>query len=63
MIELKQLKDEDRKTYLVRLAVAYIDEHTGFTDADDRLFYDDAEWDGYCLAEDLRVEFDIDKKD
>lgn len=59
MITLEQKEKEDRKTYLVRLAIEYIKEHTGYVGMDDELFYDDAECDGYCLADDLRIEFDI----
>ncbi len=59
MIKLEQKENEDRKTYLVRLAIEYIKEHTGYVGMDDELFYDEAECDGYCLADDLRIEFDI----
>lgn len=59
MITLEQKENEDRKTYLVRLAIEYIKEHTGYVGMDDGLFYDEAECDGYCLADDLRIEFDI----
>ena len=60
MIRLEQKENEDRKTYLVRLAIEYIKEHTGYVGMDDELYYDEAECDGYCLADDLRIEFDID---
>jgi hypothetical protein len=59
MITLEQKQNEDRKTYLVRLAIEYIIQHTGYFGMDDELFYDEAECDGYCLADDLRIEFDI----
>lgn len=59
MISLEQKENEDRKTYLVRLAIEYIKEHTGYSGIDDELFYDGSVCDGYCLAEDLRAEFDI----
>ena len=61
MIKLEQKENEKRQEYLVRLAIAYIIEHTGYVGVDDYLFYDDAECDGYCLAEDLRNEFDIEE--
>jgi len=60
MIKIKQKENETRKEYLVRLAVRYIEDHTGIVGMDDSLFYDDAECDGYCLAEDLKIEFNID---
>jgi hypothetical protein len=61
MIKLEQKENEKRKEYLVRLAIEYIIEHTGYVGVDDYLFYDDAECDGYCLAEDLRIEFHIEE--
>lgn len=54
-----QKENEDRREYLVRIAIDYIENHTGFIGVDDEIFYDDAECDGYCLAEDLKAEFDI----
>jgi hypothetical protein len=61
MIVLKENENEERKKYLVRLAIAYIVQHTDYAGIDDSLFYDNAECDGYCLAEDLRNEFDIEE--
>jgi hypothetical protein len=61
MIVLKENENEERKKYLVRLAIAYIVAHTDYAGIDDSLFYDNAECDGYCLAEDLRSEFDIEE--
>jgi|TARA_Y100000310_G_scaffold69791_1_gene65352 hypothetical protein len=61
MIKLEQKENESRKQYLVRLAIEYITEHTGYVGVDDYLYYDEAECDGYCLAEDLRIEFDIEE--
>lgn len=40
MIILEQKENEYRKTYLVRLAIEYIKEHTGYVGMDDDLFYD-----------------------
>ena len=62
MIRLEQKENEDRKTYLVRLAIEYIKEHTGYVGIDDELFYDETECDGYCLADDLMIEFDIENE-
>jgi len=59
MIKTEQRPEETRKEYLVRLAILYIDDHTGFVGADDDVFYDGTMCDGYCLAEDLRCEFDL----
>jgi len=61
----KKLKQEDflsRKEYLVAIAILYIDSHTGYSGIDDNVFFDEAECDGYALAEDLRIEFDIDEE-
>ena len=52
---------ETRKEYLVWLAIQYIENHTGYVGMDDDVFFDKAKCDGYALAEDLRIEFDIDK--
>lgn len=59
MINIPQKENEDRKTYLVRLAVAFIESHSGFVGVDDELFYDGAESDSSVLADDLREEFDL----
>lgn len=59
MIKLKQKENENRKNYLVRLAIAFLDENSGYNLQNDTLFYDEAECDGFCLADDLRSEFDI----
>ena len=60
MIKLEQRKNEDRKTYLIRIAIAVIDASTGYSH-DEEIFYDGVECDGGCVAEDLRIEFDIDE--
>jgi hypothetical protein len=59
MKEFKQKENEPRKDYLVRIAIWYIEQHTGFVGIDDRVIYDEAECG--ALAEDLRIEFDIDE--
>ena len=59
MITIKQKENENRKDYLVRIAIAFINEHCDYVGVDYTINYDDAECDGYCLAEDLRAEFDL----
>ena len=60
MIKLIQRENETRKDFLLRLAIEYIDTHTGFFGGDDELLYDGTVCDGYCLAEDIKEEFNID---
>lgn len=60
----KNIKQEDfktRKEYLVALAIIYIRNHTGYMGIDDDVFYDEAECDGYALADDLNEEFNLNK--
>ena len=60
-----KLKQEDfpsRKEYLVAIAILYIDNHTGYSIIDDNVFFDEAICDGFALAEDLKIEFDIDEE-
>lgn len=60
----KNIKPENfnsRKEYLVKLAIEYINSHTGYMGVDDGIFYDNAECDGCALAEDLKLEFNIDE--
>jgi hypothetical protein len=59
MITLTQQEGETRKNFLLRLAMTYIKDHTGYMGMDDMLFYDEAECDGYCLADDIEIEFDV----
>lgn len=59
MIKHIQKENESRQQYLIRVAIDYIESHTGFIGIDDYVHYDEAECDGYCLAEDLRIEFNI----
>ena len=62
MIKLEQKEGEDRKTYLVRIAIAVIESSTGYSH-DEIIFYDDCECDGGCLADDLSIEFQIGEYD
>jgi len=59
-LKFEQIKGETRQEYLVRCAIAYIESHTGYHGIDDNIHYDEADSDGYALAEDLRIEFNID---
>ena len=63
MIRIEEIESEDRKTYLVRLAISFLRENSGYALSNDTLFYDEAECDGFCLADDLEIEFDIDEFD
>jgi hypothetical protein len=51
-----------RKEYLVALAIRFIKVNT-WDLGDKRIFYDEAVCDGFCLANDLMIEFDFDKED
>ena len=44
----EQGKDEDRRDYMLKIAAEYIREHC----PDGDIYYDDAECDGYCVADD-----------
>ena len=46
-------KDESRLLYLLRVAVAYIEAHP-----EETIDYDDTTCDGYCLAEELKIEIE-----
>lgn len=54
---------ENRKQYLVALAIKYIENHSGYMGIDDDIFYDEAECDGGALAYDLMVEFNLTEDD
>lgn len=56
MVKVKQKENETRKDYLVRVAILMLYENAWSIDA---VEYDDAECDAFCLAEDLRIEFDV----
>jgi len=47
----EQSEGESRLEYLLTVAVAYI-----YDNPESTIFYDDAECDGYCLAEELENE-------
>lgn len=59
MIKVKQKENETRKNYLVRAAIIMLDENAYKIDT---IEFDEAECDAFCLAEDLRNEFDIDQQ-
>lgn len=61
MIKIEEKENETRKEYLVKLAIAFLRENSGYGLQNDTLFYDEAECDGFCLAEDLSAEFDIEE--
>ena len=50
----EQGKDEDRKDYMLMVAAEYIREHC----PGGMIFYDDAECDGYCVADDCESAFE-----
>lgn len=58
--EFEEQDCKDRKEYLVKLAILFLRNHCGYVGMDDRIFFDEAECDGYALADDLGYEFDID---
>jgi hypothetical protein len=60
MEKIIQQKGESRKKYLVRVAIAMLEEN-GMELAE--IHYDDAKCDANCLADDLRIEFNIEKED
>lgn len=60
-VEFKEEDFPDRKTYLVALAIEYIKEHTGYVGVDDRVFMDEGQCDGYTLANDLEIEFELEE--
>ena len=47
----EQGKDEDRKDYMLMVAAEYIREHC----PEGIIFYDDADCDGYCVADDCEA--------
>ncbi len=52
MAIFKQKKGESRKEYLLRVAIAYIDEELVHT-------FDGAQCDGYCLIDDIKIELNL----
>ena len=59
--EFKEQQFKSRKEYLVAMAILYIKSHTGYIGMDDRIFFDDAQCDGYSLSDDLLREFDLEE--
>ena len=55
-----QGKGESRKKYLVRVAIAMLEQNEMELA---EIYYDDTNCDSACLAEDLRIEFNIEKED
>ena len=51
---IKQMPDEDRATYLVRVAI-----HFCLNNSDMQIDYDETTCDGMCLADELAAEFGI----
>jgi len=49
-------ENESRKEYLIRVAIAMLNRNAFTMEA---IEYDEAECDAFCLAEDLRIEFNI----
>lgn len=56
MKEIVLKKDETRKDYLIRVTIAMLNESGYLIPA---IKYDEAECDAFCLAEDLKNEFDV----
>lgn len=50
---ITQLPDESRLMYLVRVAAAYVAENPEF-----KVDYDETRCDGYCLSEELEIEWE-----
>ena len=57
MEKVTQRVGESRKDYLVRVAITYLREIPLMNEG--VLIFDEAECDGFCLADDLETEFDI----
>lgn len=58
MKAVKPIQGEKRKDYLIRVAIEMLKESGYLIEP---IFYDEALCDAFCLAEDLRIEFDIEK--
>lgn len=53
---IKQREDEDRIEYLVRVLARFMDETLA---GEETIEYDENEYDGFCLAQDIANELDI----
>ena len=60
MKKIIQQKGESRKRYLVRVAIAMLEENEMELA---EIYYDDTNCDSACLADDLRIEFNIPEED
>ena len=51
----------ERQIMLLKIAIQYIENTAGIIGIESiaPLYYDEAECDGYCLAEDLKIEFEL----
>ena len=56
MKEVKQKENETRKDYLVRVVINMLNDN-GY--GMDTIIFDESECDAFCLAEDLRTEFNL----
>jgi hypothetical protein len=59
MTTVTQRENETRKDYLARVAFIMLHENAYQMD---NIIFDEAECDAFCLAEDLRIEFDIEQE-
>lgn len=57
MEEIILKRNENRKDYLIRVAISMLREN-GYSM--ETIVYDEAECDAFCLADDLEAEFDLD---
>ena len=53
-MEITLQKNETRKNYLIRVAIAFLNDNSH---ACDTIIFDEAECDGFCLADDLEFKF------
>ena len=60
MVTIKKRQGESRKEYLVRAAIEML---TASGYKIETIEYDDAECDAFCLADDLKNEFNIDENE
>jgi hypothetical protein len=57
MITIKQKKGEDRKEYLARVAVVFLENSWEIENEGLEIKYDDAVCDEYCLIDDIKNEY------